>query len=75
MIHILLLNIVVAPNALMFFSSLVSLVNFDLIDMEPLSRKMFKLKNDHPFSDVFDEFGYSSNYIIINLGMLFYVLI
>jgi hypothetical protein len=75
MIHILLLNIVVAPNALMFFTSLVSLVNFDLIDMEPLSRKMFQLHNDQPFSDVFDEFGYSSNYIIINLGMLFYALI
>ena len=77
MIHLLLMGISVASNAWVFFSSLVSFVNFDLIDTEPISRKVFALdsERDAAFSTNFEDFGYSSKFIIINLGMLFYGLL
>lgn len=75
MIHILLADISTASNAWMFFASLVSLVNFDILDVEPLSRKVLALHSDQPFSEGFEEFGYSSKFTIINLGTLFYALL
>lgn len=75
MIHLLLADITTASNAFMVFAALVEFVNFDVFDPETLSRKVFALNYDKPFSEGFNQFGYSSKYVIINLGTLFYALV
>ena len=75
MTHLLFINVALPSNAWVFFTSLVSLVNFDIIDTEPISRKILRLYLDHPFTDKFDELGYGSTFFIINMGMLLYAFI
>jgi hypothetical protein len=44
--HFLLIHVSISSNAWSFFASLMSLVNFDIIDTEPMSRKIFRFKTD-----------------------------
>ena len=70
--HLLMIKVRIPPNAWLFFVSLLSLVNFDIIDTEPLSKRIFRFGMDQPFSDTFEELGYVSKFFIINMGTLFY---
>jgi hypothetical protein len=71
--HLLMIKVRIPPNAWLFFVSLLSLVNFDIIDTEPLSKRIFRFGMEQPFSDTFEELGYASKFFIINMGTLFYV--
>lgn len=70
--HLPLLNIAVSSNAWTFCASLVSLVNFVFYDFGPITSRVLHFKDDHPFSEEFEDYGYASKYFIINLGNLFY---
>ncbi len=70
--HLLLIHVPISSNAWVFFASLMSLVNFDIIDTEPLTKKIFRLQQDQAFSDTFEELGYVSKFFIINMGTLLY---
>ena len=50
MIHLMLMNVNIPPNCLLFFNSFLGLVTYDLIDTEPLARKVLSLNDDKPFS-------------------------
>jgi hypothetical protein len=75
LIHLPLLDIAVSPNAKNFCASLISLVNFEIYDLGPQTSRLLALKDDEPFNDSFEEFGYQSKYFVVNLGNLFYVFI
>jgi hypothetical protein len=44
--HLLLIHVPISSNAWSFFASLMSLINFDIIDTEPMSRKIFRFQTD-----------------------------
>ena len=73
MVHLLLINVVIPANASIFFSSLLSLVNFNLIPVEKPTRKILDLNYDQPYSDNFNQLGYDSTYFLINMGTLLYI--
>ena len=70
--HLPLLTIAVSANAWSFCASLVSLVNFELYDLGPLTTRVLRLHNDTVFQEGFADYGYGSKYFIINLGNPFY---
>jgi hypothetical protein len=49
-----------------------SLVNFDIVDTEPIFRKILRFGMNQPFTDTFEELGYSSRFFVINMGTLLY---
>ena len=60
MIHLLLMDINIPSNVSVFFNSFLQLVTYNLIDLEPSTRKLLKLYDDEPFSEQFEELGYGS---------------
>ena len=58
MIHLLLIEVEIPPTCLIFFSSLLKLVTYELIDISPYLRKGLNLKEDAGFSSKFEELGY-----------------
>jgi hypothetical protein len=74
MVHLLIINVRIPPNASFFFSSLLSFVTFNIVQLEPYLRKAFKI--DASYDEVlfggtnFDALGYPSNYFAINIGNL-----
>lgn len=75
MIHLLLIDVQIPPACQIFFSSLLNLVTYELIDISPYLRKGLKLEEDSGFTDNFEELGYSSEYSIILLGNLYIALL
>lgn len=54
------MDISIPPNVSVFFNSFLQLVTYNLIDLEPKTRKLFKLYDDEAFSESFSALGYSS---------------
>jgi hypothetical protein len=50
MIHLLLMDINIPSNVSIFFNSFLKLVTYNLINLEPMTRKFFKLYDDKAFS-------------------------
>ena len=75
MIHMLLINVQIPPTAQIFFSSLLKLVTFEIIDISSYIRKVLNLEEDAGLSSNFEELGYQSQFSIILLGNLYIALI
>jgi hypothetical protein len=54
MIHLLLMDISIPSNVAVFFNSFLQLVTYNLINLEPMTRKFFKLYDDEAFSETFN---------------------
>jgi hypothetical protein len=54
MIHLLLMDISIPSNVAVFFNAFLQLVTYNLIDLEPSTRKLFKLYDDEPLSETFN---------------------
>ena len=75
MIHMLLINVEIPPTCQIFFSSLLKLVTYELIDISSYIREGLNLQEDAGFSSNFEQMGYQSKYSIILLGNLYIALI
>ena len=75
MIHLLLIDVEIPPACQIFFSSLLKLVTYDLIDISTYIRKGLNLQEDASFSSNFEQLGYASQYAVILLGNLYIVLV
>ena len=71
MVHLLLVNVVVPANCQMFFNSLLSLVTYNIVDLSPYLKRFLKLDDDVPMADNFDQLGYNSHFVILNLSNFF----
>ena len=60
-------------NALKINSSLLTIVNFELLPSERISSKLFKFGALIPLSDSFQRFGFNSPFLILNMGTFFYL--
>jgi hypothetical protein len=60
MIHLLLIDVEIPPTCQIFFSSLLKLVTYELIDISPYIRKGLNLQEDASFSSNFEQLGYAS---------------
>ena len=60
MIHLLLMDISIPSNVSVFFNSFLQLVTYNLINLEPRTRKFLKLYDDEAFSQGFEDLGYGS---------------
>ena len=49
-IHLLLINVFIPPNDSMFFSTLLSLVNYNIINLEKPTRRILDLNYDQPYN-------------------------
>jgi len=58
MIHLLLIDVEIPPSCQIFFSSLLKLVTYELIDISPYIRRGLNLEEDSGFSSNFEELGY-----------------
>jgi hypothetical protein len=59
-----------------FFALIFPLISFDAIPVDPLFEKMFKfsqITTDRALTDQFDNAGYSSLFIVKNIGSLFFI--
>jgi hypothetical protein len=74
MVHLLIINVRIPPNASFFFASLLNFVTFNIVNLEPYLRKIFRLDQllDEELEGGanFDALGYPSNYFAINIGNL-----
>ena len=75
MIHMLLINVEIPPTCQIFFSSLLKLVTYELIDISSYIREGLNLQEDAGFSSNFEQMGYQSKYSIILLGNLYIALL
>ena len=53
-----LLNLKTPVNSLVVLSTMLQLSNFDVIDMEPLYKKVFRFSETKSFNQIFEEAGY-----------------
>lgn len=70
MLHLLIINVNIPANAMVFFSAMFGFVAFDIIEMEPYVRPMLNLWDEEVINDNFYNLGYPSNYFVINIGNL-----
>jgi hypothetical protein len=75
MVHLMLVNVASPANAQFFFSALLSLVAYNLIDITEPLREAFGLYDETLINEHFAELGYVSNAFIINMGNLFVAMI
>ena len=73
MVHLLLTRVKIPANAALYFSSLLDLANYDLINTEPFLRKWLKLVEEEELDASFQSLGYDSVYFVINIGSLLLV--
>lgn len=70
-----LIAVCLPANANIFFSCLMEIVQFSLLDVKDLFNKIFKLDHVEPLNDQFDGYGYSSLYAVQNLGTVTVVIV
>jgi hypothetical protein len=75
MVHLLIINVRIPPNAQSFFRGLLSFVTFDIIELGPYIRQGLNLTDtDVVVNDNFMNLGYDSEYFVINFGTLLLVM-
>jgi hypothetical protein len=78
MFHMFLVTLNYPVEMMDFFGFMFPLITFDALPVESLYEKMFKfseITTDHTLTDQFDSFGYSSLFIVNNIGSLFLIAI
>jgi hypothetical protein len=75
MVHLLITNVKIPANAQIYFSQLLQLVTFSLIDLEPLLRRWLHLQDQMDFNKNFFALGYHSVFFIVNLNNMLLVII
>ena len=76
MFHMFLVTLNYPVELLNFFGFLFPLITFDALPVEGLYEKMFRFSNitdDHALTDQFQISGYSSIFIVSNIGSLFLI--
>ena len=73
MVHLLITNVRIPANAQIYFSGLLELVTYSIVDTEPLMRKWLNLTDGKDFNPNFYALGYHSVFFAINLGPLLFV--
>lgn len=74
LVHLMAINLNTPETMEIFFSMLFELVSFDMIPTDFIYEAWFAFEN-LPISEKFDAVGYSSQYIIWNLGSIFLFLL
>ncbi len=77
MLHLLIVNVQIPPQTLIFFKGLLGMVTFQLIDLSPYVTRLFRLE-DHASELVnynLEYLGYSSTYFVINMGNIILMLL
>lgn len=72
-----LINVKLPPNAQAFFLLIIDISSFDVIPVDSINQAIFDF-DDYPglpFTDNFNDAGYSSTNLIMNLDSLFYMLL
>lgn len=75
MVHLLLINVVIPANAQFFFSNLLGIVSFNLVDISGQLRQAFGLYDEELINSNFADLGYVSNCFVVNMGNLFIVML
>jgi len=71
-IHIPLMNIVLPSNAIIFFETLINMVQMDIIPSERVNDLMFNFSNSNEtYNEYFELMGYSGKSAIVNLESLY----
>lgn len=70
MLHLLIINVKIPANAMVFFSNLFAFVAFDIVEIEPFVRPLLNLQSDEVSNTNLYDLGYPSNYFVINIGNL-----
>ncbi len=68
-----LVQVVYPNNALMINSAILTIANFEILPSERISSKLFKFGALIPLSDSFERFGFSSPFLIFNMGTSFFI--
>jgi hypothetical protein len=68
-----LVQVVYPVNALVINSALLTIANFEILPSERISSKLFKFGALIPLSDSFQRFGFSSPFLIFNMGTSFFI--
>ena len=70
--HLNLMPVIIPANAMIFFSYICSVANFDPIDIQEPVEEFFDLKQTEgvELANNFVELGYESSYLLSNLGSL-----
>jgi hypothetical protein len=73
--HMFLISLDYPVELMEFFGLIFPLITFDALPVGPLYEKIFKFEkiNDQVLSDQFDNAGYSSIFIVKNIGSLFLI--
>jgi hypothetical protein len=53
MVHLLLMDIIIPTQVSNFFNSFLELLTYNIINLEPITRKFLKLYDDEAFSEEF----------------------
>lgn len=78
MFHMFLVSLNFPVEMMDFFGLMFPMIAFDAFPVESLYEKIFKfseINSDHALTDQFDSFGYSSIFIVSNIGSLFLIAI
>jgi hypothetical protein len=78
MFHMFLVTLNFPVEMMDFFGLMFPLIAFDALPVESLYEKVFgfsEITTDHALTDQFDSFGYSSIFIVSNIGSLFLIAI
>ena len=76
--HMFLVTLSFPVELMDFFGLIFPLITFDALPVDPLYEKIFHfsgITTDRSLTDQFDSFGYSSIFVVINIGSLFLIAI
>jgi len=74
--HIPLFSINLPSNALNFFSLIIGISNFSIVDVESIEKRVLKMEEgDAAHSPNFKEMGYESTNAILSMGFVFIALV
>ena len=75
MVHLLIVNVNIPVNAQIFFSGLLNLVTYNIVDLKKPVRELLRLdaNEDVLINQNFESLGYESNFYLINISDLFIV--
>ena len=67
-VHLMMVDIILAESCLLFFAKILEFVIFDMIPTEHIYPLIFFFTNDSAYTEEAEALGYGSRYLIINTG-------